>query len=85
MAVMEKIAVTLPKADVRRLRQVETARKLPFSAVVREAVETWLRIQDDAVLREQYRRYYAAPSVTAREQALARQMANSSGRGWPAD
>lgn len=85
MGVMEKVAVTLPKEDVRRLRQAKTAQHVPFSAVVREAVETWLKIQENEELRERYRRYYSNPQVRAQEHALTRQMARASARHWPAD
>ena len=85
MGITEKVAVSLPKEDVRRLRVVEAARGVPFSAVVREAVETWLKIQEEQDLRERYRRYYAAHTVRAQAQALAHQMARGSARQWPAD
>lgn len=85
MGMTEKVAVTLPKDDVRRLRQVESARKIPFSAVIREAVETWLRIQDEQTLKERYQRYYADPKVRAQEEAWTRQMVRSSSQQWPLD
>lgn len=79
----EKVAVTLPKEDMRKLRLIEAKRRIPFSAVVREAVRTWLKIQEHAELREQYRRYYADPAVRAEDEALAEQMAKTSARNWP--
>lgn len=44
---MEKRIVMLPKVEVRRLRQIAAKRRIPLSAVVREAVQTWLKIQGD--------------------------------------
>lgn len=85
MGFTEKVAVTLPKEDVRQLQQVEAARGVAFSAVVRGTVETWLRIQREQELRDKYRRYYAAPRVRAQAQTLARQMARASAHRWPAD
>ena len=85
MGFTEKVAITLPKEDIRQLKKVEAARKVPFSAVVREAVETWLRIQQEEELREKYRRYYSNPRVKSQEQALTRQTASASARVWPTD
>lgn len=85
MGFTEKVAVTLPRDDVRRLRRLEAARHVPFSAVVREAVETWLKIQADNELRERYRRYYSHQEVKRQEEALTRQMVRGSVRHWPSD
>ena len=85
MGLTEKVAVTLPKEDVRRLRQVKTVQHVPFSAVVREAVETWLKMQENEELRERYRRYYSSSQTREQERALARQMTRVSVRHWPAD
>jgi Arc/MetJ-type ribon-helix-helix transcriptional regulator len=81
----EKVTVTLPKEDVRRLREVEADRHVPFSAVIREAVETWLKIQEEKELRERYRRYYSDRKVRTQESTLARHMARGSASHWPSD
>lgn len=81
----EKVAITLPKEDIRRLRKVTAKQKIPFSAGVREAVRTWLKILENEEIQELYRRYYADPKNYAEDEALTRQVAKLGAQHWPAD
>lgn len=85
MATMEKVAVTLPKADIQRLRKMEQELGDTFSGIVRRAVEAWLRDLERLRTRALYQEYYRHPSTRRTDRALARGMSQASTRSWPAD
>ncbi len=85
MATMEKVAVTLPKTDIQRLRKMEHELGDTFSGIVRRAVEAWLRELEILRVRALYQEYYRQPSARQTERALAGMMSRASSKSWPID
>lgn len=80
-----KLAVSLPKARVERLRAVQEREGKSMSALVDKAIAEWLAARERAVVEQQYRDYYAAESTRTAHRRLARYMATTAATVWPAD
>ena len=80
-----KLAVSLSKSKVERLRVVQAREGKSLSAVVDLAIGEWLQRRERAEMEQQYREYYAAESKRKMHRRLARQMAATAAASWPED
>jgi metal-responsive CopG/Arc/MetJ family transcriptional regulator len=78
-----KLAVSLPKAKVQRLREVQAREGRSLSAVIDMAVEEWLQRRERAEMERQYREYFASEATRTEHRRLARTMATTAAAVWP--
>lgn len=81
----QKVAVSLPEEDVRRLQAYGVEWETSFSAVVRQAVEAWLRWQEREAFRRQYERYMHQAKARKEEADWTWWTETLGGTDWPED
>lgn len=80
---VEKLTISLPKKDLEEVKKYEQKLGLSRSAVVRQAVEQWLRLKKNETLAEKYARVFGNRRTVEKHRELSEESLAASRERWP--
>ena len=83
MASVVRRAISLPREQDRQVQALAKSRHAPYSAVIRSALEVFLKMGKRQQIEEVYARYYSNKRQTEETLGIAREYLGLSEKVWP--
>lgn len=83
MNTVVKRAISLPKDQDEKIKKIAKSRKAPYSAVVRAAIDLFLKQSTEKAMEEAYQNFYSDAEEVRKEDLLVKELSGIAYKAWP--